>query len=281
VTLPPLTERTRSAHWAFEEPRYFGHRVFTELAGRESWTSMMALSIFGRRLSPELCGVLDDAVGVLTLADPRIWPLKVTRIVGTYGSMLPALCAGMLMEHEARIGPWACVGAAEALCKLHTELAGNLDPAHVCEVVAAYRKTHRFVSGFGTPFRDRDERVVAFRECLERRGRTELPYFRTLQAISIAIKDTANAQLNIGGVLAALLLDMGLAPPEIGAMVVALAQHMFFAQAIESAREPNLVLRNLPAEYVTYCGTGPRSSPRARTANGASTGMAAAVTPAG
>jgi hypothetical protein len=266
VTPPQLTERTRSAYWAFDEPRYFGYRVFSELAGRETWTSLMALSTFGRRLSPELCGVLDDAVGVLTLADPRIWPLKLTRVVGTYGSFLPALCAGTLMENEARIGPWACVDAAKVLQVLHTELDGSCDPVRAREVVAAYRKKYRFVWGFGTPYRGRDERVLAFKGCLERRGRTELPYYKTMMAVAGAMKEATDAEPNIGGVLAAVLLDMGLAPLDVGATVVALAQHMFFAQAIESAREPNLTLRELPSEYVTYCGQEPRMSPRARAA---------------
>jgi hypothetical protein len=122
-----LVESTRSAYWAFDEPRYFGHRAFTELTGQESWTSLLALSVFGRKLSPELCAVLDDAAGALTLADPRIWPLKLTRVVGAYGAFIPALSAGVLMENGARIGPWACVEASKTLLILHAELAGEQD----------------------------------------------------------------------------------------------------------------------------------------------------------
>jgi hypothetical protein len=235
MTLPALTEPTRSAFWAFDEPRYFGPRVFEQLAGRETWTGLMALSIFGRRLPPDLCGVLDDAVGALTLADPRIWPLKLTRVVGSYGGFLPALCAGMLMENGAHIGPWACVDASNVLRALHAEIAGRQDdPAVVREVVAAYRKEHRFVWGFGTPYRGRDERVVSFRECMKRRGRTELPYYTS----------------------------------DVGALVVALVQHMFFAHAMESSNTPNPDVRKLPSEYVTYRGREPRKSPRAVAAEG-------------
>ena len=262
--LPRLTERTRTAYWAFDEPRYFGYRVFDELAGRESWTSLMALSILGQRLSPELCGVLDDAVGVMTLADPRIWPLKLTRVVGSYGGFLAALSAGTLAENEARIGPWACVDASKVLCALHAELDGRQDDlSYVREVLAAYRKKHRFVWGFGTPYRGRDERVIAFRRCMERRGRHRLPYYRTMEVVAVAMKEATKAEPNIGGVLSSALLDMGLEPEQVGTMVVALAQHMFFAQAIESARSPNLELRQLPPEYILYTGREPRVSPRA------------------
>jgi hypothetical protein len=269
--LVQLTERTRTAYWAFDEPRYFGYRVFEELAGQESWTSLMALSILGRRLPPELCGVLDDAVGVMTLADPRIWPLKLTRVVGSYGGMLAALSAGILAENEAHIGPWACVDASKVLCALHTELDGQQDDAeHVRSVLANFRKEHRFVWGFGTPYRGRDERVIAFRKCVERRGRSHLPYYRTIGALAVAMKEATKAEPNIGGVLSAVLLDLGLTPSEVGAMVVALAQHMFFAQAIESAKAANRELQELPPDYVHYRGREARTSPRAAAAIGGS-----------
>ena len=277
MTLPKLTEPTRTAYWAADDPHYFGHRVFAELAGQESWTGLLALSIFGRRLSPELCGVLDDAVGALTLADPRIWPLKLTRVVGSYGNVVSALSAGILMENGAHIGPWACVDASNALLRLHAAIDGQHENReHVREVVSAYRREHRFVWGFGTPYRGRDERVVAFRACLERRGRTELPYYKTLQAVAVAMKELTNAEPNIGGVMAAVLLDMGLAPGDVGSTVVALTQHMFFAQAIESSNAPNLTLRQLPVEYVEYCGREARTSPAARAAESANSSSHAA-----
>ena len=184
--------------------------------------------------------------------------------------MITALTSGngylpRLIGLGLRIGPWACIDAARVLLALHAELDGTQDdPARVREVVAEYRRQHRFVWGFGTPYRGKDERVVAFRGCMERRERAHLPYYRTMAAVAVAMKEATNAEPNIGGVLAAVLLDMGLAPLEVGAMVVALVQHMFFAQAIESANAPNPALRELPSEYISYEGQAPRSSPRAR-----------------
>jgi hypothetical protein len=225
------------------------------------------LSVFGRKLSPELCAVLDDAAGALTLADPRIWPLKLTRVVGAYGAFIPALSAGVLMENGARIGPWACVEASKTLLILHAELAGEQDnPERVREVVTDYRKRHGFVWGFGTPYRGKDERVVAFNQCVARRGRAHLPHYRTMAAVAVAMKHSTNAEPNIGGVLSSVLLDMGLGPSEVGAMVVALVQHMFLAHSIESANAPNPALRELAPERISYDGQAARSSPKARAA---------------
>lgn len=268
VPLKPMFEQTRSAYWAFDEPRYFGHRAFSELTGSESWTSFMVLSIFGHKLPPESLGVIDDAVGALTLADPRIWPLKLTRVLGSYGNFLPALSGGLLMLNGARIGPWACVDASKTLVTLHKELAGReQDPQCVRDVVATYRKRYRFVWGFGTPYRGKDERVLAFRQCMKKRGRDQLPYFRTMSAVAVAMKEATGAEPNIGGVMTAALLDLGLEPAGVCAMVTALVQHMFFAHAIESANAPNLELRELPPQRVTYKGREERVSPRQRAAN--------------
>jgi hypothetical protein len=268
MTLPELTVRTRSAHWGWDEHRYFGHGVFEELTGSESMTSLMVLSVLGRRLPADCCSVLDDAAAALTLADPRIWPLKLTRVVAAYGSPIPALCAGMLLENEARIGPWAFIEASRALIELHSaigEAAG--DAAHVEGVVARYLAEHAFVWGFGTPFRARDERLVAFRRCIQLRGRDVLPHWKTMEAVAAAVSKAKNAEANMGIAVAATLLDMGLDPQEILMLVVALMQHMFFAHALDGVRSDATVLRKLPDNYVRYAGRSARTSPRAKEAD--------------
>ena len=57
----PTAIETHSAHWGFDDHRYFGYAAFGELLGQESLTGLNALSILGRRLPPDVCAVLDDA----------------------------------------------------------------------------------------------------------------------------------------------------------------------------------------------------------------------------
>jgi hypothetical protein len=266
MTLPELTQKTRSGHWGWDEHRYFGHAVFGELAGKQSFTGLLALSILGRRLSDEEVGVLDDMAGVLTLADPRIWPLKLTRVIASYGAAIPAISAGLLMEEGARIGPSTTVGAAEVLRDFHAAIGDRVeDTQHVRTVVAAYLSEHSFVWGFGTPYRSRDERLVAFHACMRRRGRDRLPHYRSMDAVAEIVRDARTSEPNIGIALAAVLLDMGLSPKEIGALITALMQHMFFGHAVEEANAPNRTLAELPDEYVRYTGKKPRTSPRSAT----------------
>ncbi len=267
MSLPLLEEPTGTAHWGWDEHRYFGHRVFEELTGRASLAGLLALSIVGQQLPSDCVALLDDAAGALTLADPRIWPLKLTRTVGAYGHWLPALCAGMLMEDEARIGPWACLEAAKVLTVIHEALGGEVDdPERTRSVVEEYLREHRFVWGFGTPFRERDERLVAFRPCVERRGRAQLPHWKTMNAVADVIRVARKSEPNIGVALSAVMLDMGLTPTQIGALVVGLMQHMFFAHAVDSAATTGGILREIPEAYVSYRGRRPRLSPKAQAA---------------
>lgn len=270
MTLPSLIQKTRSGHWGWDEHHYFGHRVFEELTGNQSLTGIVALSVLRRSLPAEDIAVLDDMAGVVTLADPRIWPLKLTRLVASYGAAIPAVAAGLLMEEGARIGPSTGVGAAQLLLEFHERIGGRVDdPAHVRAVVGAYLADHSFVWGFGTPYRTRDERFIAFRECLRRRGRDQRPYFRTMEAVAEVVRAERNAEPNIGAAVAAMALDMGLAPAEVGALSAIMMQHMFFGHAVEEASAPSALLAKLPDAYVRYRGRKPRTSPRAASAEAA------------
>ena len=263
MSLPELTEQTRSAHWGWEEHRYFGYRVFAELTGKETLTGLTLLAVLGRRLSPEAAALVDDAACSATLADPRIWPLKLTRVVAAYGSTLPAAAAGLLCLEGARIGPWATVESAQLLIEFQHALGAQADDSDaVNTLVRAHLDAHRFIWGFGTPFRKHDERLVAFRECVERRGRTELPFWRLMNSVSKSVSQARGAEPNMGVALAAAFLDLGLTPHQIGALTCALMQHMFLAHAVEASATTSL-LRELPADYVQFSGSAPRVSPRA------------------
>jgi hypothetical protein len=278
LSLPELIAPTHSAHWGWNEHRYFGHRVFEELAGNETLTGLTVLSVLGKRLNAEANGVVDDAACTLTLADPRIWPLKLTRLIASYGSTLPAAAAGLLSEENARIGPWTCAKAAELLLEFRATLGERLhDREAVQGVVRAYLDGHRFVWGFGTPFRERDERLVAFRACIEQRGRSELPFWQLMTGVSDVVHCARATEPNMGVAIAAAFLDLGLSPHQIGALTSALMQHMFLAHAVEASRD-GAQLRELPAGYVEFDGHAPRLSPRA-TAALRSGGQASSLTP--
>jgi hypothetical protein len=256
----PTPIETHSAHWGFDDHRYFGHAVFEELLGRESLTGLTALSILGRRLPPDACALLDDAAVSLTLADPRIWPLKLTRLLSSYGSSVAAIAGGLLIQEHARIGPWASQEAAELLEAFHAELGPSAHPTRVEAIVRNHLTKHHFMWGFGTPFRERDERLVAFSARMRQRERDQLPYWTLFEAIAKAVVDQRKAQPNIGMGFAAACLDLGLRAQEVGPLTTFLMQHMFFAQGVEGARQASEGLRRLPDESVIFVGSTSRRS---------------------
>jgi hypothetical protein len=150
------------------------------------------------------------------------------------------------------------------LLAFHAEIGDRAgDAVVVRDVVNRYLETHSFVWGFGTPFRPHDERLTAFEACMEKRGRDILPHYRTMLALAEAVREVRRAQPNMGIALAAVLLDMGLSPEQIGALVTALMQHMFFAHGVEAAAASDGTLRKLPDAYLAYAGRDARQSPRA------------------
>jgi hypothetical protein len=263
LPLPPLP--TRVGHAARGENHFFGHAVGRDLAGRETCTGLLALAIGGRQLSPDERSVLDDIAVVMTVADPRIWPLKLARVVSSYGSTLPAMAAANLCIERALIGHWTSGTAAALLVRLRESIHGAVDDAAAVrrEVESALASGERWM-GFGVPFREHDERVAALRRCLEQKGRVKLPYFRLLDTLAGAMLELKGLRPNIGGAVAAACLDLGYAPREISLLSVALGQADYLANAVEGAAQMPAVLRNLPAEVIRYVGPGPRESPRSR-----------------
>jgi hypothetical protein len=262
MTEPTLS--THCAHWGWTEHRYFGHAVFGELLGPGTVTSLTALSVLGRALPAESLGVVDDMAVALTLADPRIWPLKLTRLLASYGSAVAAMGGGLSVQEGARIGPWTTQQAAALLSQFSMDLGGLApSPDSVRAVVLRYLEAHRFVWGFGTPYRERDERLIAFRERIVARGRHTLPYWRLFDAISTVVVERRGTEPNMGMGVAAACLDLGLSTTEVGPLATALMQHMFVANAVEQAKAPAPLLQKLPDEWVDYSGHAPRQSERA------------------
>jgi hypothetical protein len=86
---------------------------------------------------------------------------------------------------------------------------------------------------------------------------------RTFDAIAAVVTRERRAEPNIAMAMAAAFLDLGLQVHEVGPLCTALLQHMFFAHAVEGARQAPGVLQRLPDRCIDYAGRGARQSPRA------------------
>ncbi len=254
---------TRVAHAGSADHRFMGRGVLTELLGNETGTGLLALAILGRRVTADEKDVLDAMAVALTAADPRIWPLKASRIAASYGEVLAGLAIGQLAMMGTYTGPRIIGAAAEHLSRLRLALGEDTTEQLAALRIAEHMATGERFAGYGIPMREHDERFLALRAHMNRIGRDGLPHWRTQEALSAAMVRERKLAPNIGIGLAAGLLDLGASPAQAGALSIGLIQHDFAANAFEAAQQRSSAMQQLPDDCVDYVGPPPRLSPRA------------------
>jgi hypothetical protein len=263
MDLPVVT--TKVARAGHDDHRYFGYGAIRDLLGKETYAGVTAMAVCGRRVSREDRQMLDDLSVIMCAADPRIWPLKLTRLLASYGGVLAAFGGGQLCIEGDLIGPWTTRYAAETFVELRRLIGDRLDDDLFveAEMKGLLQRKKRLV-GYGVPFRERDERLDAVRAEVEKRGWHVRPFWRLQEAFSILVRSERNLGPNLGAGVSALLLDMGFTTEEVPAVTIFINQNCFVANAVEGARQKPAILRALPEHTVTYVGVPPRTSPRAR-----------------
>jgi hypothetical protein len=205
-----------------------------------------------------------DAIAViLTSADGRIWPLKLGRLVASYGGTLAGWCAALLTMEGQRIGPWIIGYAARDLLELRAAAGERVDDDEAMAAEARrFLERGRRISGLGVPLREHDERYVALEAWVRGKGRDRLPFWRIQTALATQARAVGHLSPNAGLGVAALLLDLGHDPAQISALVTFVNQNVFAANAFEAAQQRAPEMQCLPEESVSYVGPPLRSSPR-------------------
>jgi hypothetical protein len=262
-----LAIETRVAHAGYDESRLCGYRLFEELVGRESIAGLFGLVTGGRRLTPAQAAVLDDVAVINSVADPRIPLFKVTRLACSFGGGLEGLAAGMLCLDCTHIGGWYVIPAvAGHLVELRKQVGDAIDDTDSIDAAVRERLLPlEVVPGFGVIFRERDERIeVLERAIVERHQRHHLPYWRIQKRVSAVLGAERGLTPNETLSLAAVWLDLGFCPEEIGPLATALSFAPFLANVAEGWRQAPPALQRLPSERLHYVGPAPRVTPRAR-----------------
>lgn len=250
--LPPRVGSSRVARACADgEHRFFGRDLFADLLPNTSMSALLFLSVTGRLPTPAQGTLLDRLAVVTSVADGRIWPLKLTRLGSAYGSVLPGFAIGQLAIEGETIGMWPVSRAAaqlEAFARVRNDAEAR---AHVDAIA-------RFI-GFGVPLRPQDERVLALREYLGPAARGK--FHRAHLRLAALVRESRKLEPNIVSLVASLLLDMGCTPAQAGAMAFFSNMNVFVAHAFESAQLPDPLLRDA-GDAVTYRGVAARTSER-------------------
>jgi hypothetical protein len=246
---------TRVAHTGGDELRLRGYRVFGQLLGNTSAAQILILGMTGTLLDRDAALVIDDILVAMSSADPRLWPFKVTRLASAHGSVAAGVAATLLAGEGGMYGSNRLASATSWLAGLAQR--GPLDDVAMAAVL------REGAQGFGVLYRARDERFVALASQIAKRGREALPYWRLcMQAVRVARSELQlEAHVYLG--LAALCLDLGLAPQAVAALSFILLFHDALANATEGAEQRPLILRALPWSSVEDRSRPLRQSPHA------------------
>jgi hypothetical protein len=253
---------TRVAHAGVDDHRFFGHGMVQDLLGQETQTGLLGLGILGRRITPDERDLLDAMCVSLLAADPRIWPLRLGRLVASYGEMLAGYAVGQLSMIGPTLGGRTTTAAAEHLIALRTAIGEERDEAAVATRIAQFVRSEARLTGYGVPLREKDERLAGLRQYMLRSGRAKLPYWRLQEALSVALRKERPVEPNIIIGVAAGLLDMGCDPAQAGALGTFLIDQCFVGNTFEAAQQMSPDAQRLPDACIDYVGRAPRRSPR-------------------
>ena len=251
--VPPIT--TRVGHTGADELRFHGRKVFAELLGRTNVGQIMVMGLTGRLLADPEVGLIDDIITAMTSTDPRLWPFKVTRLVSAYGTGAYGVAATLIAGEGGMYGTNRLESAARWLVDLGS---GDITDDAIAAALDAGG------GGFGVLYRARDERFEALMSQVVKRGYHERPFTTLcLRAVRIA-RERKQMEMHVSLALAALCLDLGMTPYQIGMFGLIYMFHDALANATEGAQQRPLVLQHLPQETLQWVGVEARRSPRMR-----------------
>jgi hypothetical protein len=248
--------KTRVAKTGWGDHRFQGHAVYADLLGRTSTSQLLALTL-GVELGPEQGQLLDEMIVSSALADPHIWPLKLTRVAGVHGgSVMTGLTAGLL----ACEGPVTGAGPVTPMAELLTRLV-KLGPEAATSEIRAMVQAGVRLPGFGVPARKVDERVVALTGCVVARGRDALPHWMLWMRMASETR-RRGVEPNIASAFTAAALDLGFPPQRVESLFVLALLPCFLSNAVEGAEQKADILREVPSDDLEYRGPARRLSSR-------------------
>lgn len=267
---PPEPERPiqRVGHIGYDDNRFCGASVFGELTERvDQPFELMAVGFGLPPLDDDGREILRALALCLTSADARVWPLKLTRILSSYGNPFAGFFGAQLANYSERMGPGTASNGAGSLRWMLEQLPAAPSPAEVRAVVAEHLETRGRIAGFGVPFRKQDERLLALHRLLSGHPAQQGRAWRLHLQIIEVMREREELEPNIVFPMSALLLDLGLSAERTGLFATMLMGHTFAAHAVEASEQDGALLRELGAEHVEDGSRPPRRSPRAQLAS--------------
>lgn len=249
-----MTIQTRAGLIGHDDNRFLGRSVFERFVLEVKSPSDAVAAALGVPLGPENREALRLAAIATTSPDARVWPLKLCRLLSSYGDPVAGFYGAQLVSGGPIMGPGAAANAAAGLEFIARRREEGVEMAVALD--AWKRQNRGRVGGFGVPFRAEDERLVALRRILPETGLEGRPYWKLSLAL---MAEMAPEVPNVALAIAALLLDCGVPARRCGMALSVLMTHVFLAHALEASDTDGAALYQLPPEDLEYAGVPPRT----------------------
>jgi len=254
---------TRIGHIGFGDHRFRGYSVLNELIDSTDGLALTWLGISGRSLLSEERDIIRLMTLAATAADARVWPVKITRLLSAYGNAYAGFLGGQLATPSERIGAGSLERTAHTLKEFMDAIedkGGEIDATTITPLLLKYLEKNPILNGFGVPFRDVDERLVALMKRISGHPAEKKPFWRLAAVLMTLMRELKKVEPNVGIAMGALLLDLGI-PPEKAAIVcsILMMSPLFAAHALEASQPEYNHWRALSADQINYTGTPRRS----------------------
>ncbi len=252
----------RVGHIGDHDNRFCGRAVFADLAFTTRNPTELLLLAFGvAEVTADDLELIRCLALALCSPDARVWPLKMTRTLASYGNPFAGFFGAQLGNASDRMGPGTTTNAAASLQWIAAQVGPDPDDAAVAAAVVRHKAERGRLAGFGVPFRAEDERLVALRPMLARHRASRGPMWRLAAQVEQVMRVHDQLAPNVVLALAATLLDVGLPAARAGMFATMLMAPTFASHALEAADQDAALLQELPAEALEYQGAAPRQSP--------------------
>ncbi len=257
-----MTLETRVGLIDTDDNRFRGHAVFADLAARLRSPADAAALALGTRLPDDDDREAWRIVTVCLLSpDARVWPVKLCRLLSSWGDPVVGFYGAQLVTASRIMGPGATAGCAAAVAAVRAAAPdGDVDLV-AAALDAVLARTGGRLQGFGVPFRAEDERWLAMQRFVAGTALAERPHWRLVAPIVAAMARRSPARPNMVLGMSALLLDAGVPPERCGLAAAVCMTPVFGGHAVEAAELDGAALFELPADAVDYRGVPPRARP--------------------
>jgi hypothetical protein len=260
VTQPPSRPAQRSGHIGDDDNQFCGSSVFGELRSKtHQVTDLVALAFGLSDLTNDDREILRCIALSTCSPDARVWPLKLSRVLASYGNPYSGFYGAQIGSYSDRMGPGTTSMATQSMVWVQNLVnkGESIDSA-----VETHLRERGKISGFGVPFRKEDERLLALYEMLKDHPARSRPYWKLHLEIAISVRARLKLEPNIVLPMAALLLDLGLKPTRAGFFVSTLMTPSFAANAVEASENDGALLKELPWGSIDYRGKAARELPQ-------------------